>query len=81
MAPRIAKGDRFDYGDDPLEGHSVDTVIHLALGRAKDTAEQGDLAESQTWSAIAQAAATFHLSISLQQSSVGGHQIHPFDQH
>ena len=56
--------------NDPLEGLSLDQVIHLALGKAKEAAEGGPvvpgaLDEAAAWSGIAQAAATFHLSLTL----------------
>lgn len=57
--------DRYTTKYDPLEGYSLDEVVHVALGRAKDKAETGEESESMVWSAIAQAAATFHLSQNL----------------
>jgi hypothetical protein len=58
--------------NDPLEGLSLDQVIHYALGKAKQAAEDGpvvagSLTEAAAWSSVAQAAATFHLSLTLGQ--------------
>ncbi|WP_335989296.1 hypothetical protein [Glycomyces sp. MUSA5-2] len=61
MAPRKA-GDRYDIGRNPLEGYTLDELVTVALGRAKDHAELGEETESLAWSNLAQAGATFHLS-------------------
>jgi hypothetical protein len=58
-------GDRYQIGHNPLEGYTLDELVTVALGRAKDHAELGEETESAAWSAIAQAAATFHLSQTL----------------
>lgn len=56
---------------DPLEGLSLEQVVHHALGRAKAAAEMGaaapdrSLEEAAAWANVAQAAATFHLSLTL----------------
>lgn len=59
---------------DPLEGMSLDQVIHYALGRAKEAAEMGSAApdrsleEAAAWANVAQAASTFHLSLTIGQT-------------
>ncbi|RRR95556.1 hypothetical protein [Glycomyces terrestris] len=58
-------GDRYQIGHNPLEGYTLDELVTVALGRAKDHAELGEETESTAWAAIAQAAATFHLSQTL----------------
>lgn len=58
-------GDRYQLNHNPLEGYTLDELVTVALGRAKDHAELGEESESAAWSAVAQAAATFHLSQTL----------------
>lgn len=62
---------------DPLEGMSLEEVIHFALGKAKDHAdmagmpEMRDFEQATAWAATAQAAATFHLSLTIRNTFKG----------